>query len=504
MDLVALLITLVLMAYPAVLLMNWARRRSRFSMLIDKIPGPWALPLVGTAFHLFTQPRDEIFKFVDGMSRSYLPIFRTWAGPTAEVHLAHPKHIEVIMNSSVHIEKSSFYDFLHPWLGEGLLTSTGRKWHSHRKLITPTFHFKILESFTEVFAEKSHILVQKLKKEVNGKGFNIYPYITHCALDIICETAMGTTINAQDGGESEYVSAVYETSEVSLNRAVRPWLYPDFIFYRSSVGKKFKKNLNILHGFTNKIIQERKMAFSKKSPETNAPVNDGIGIKKRMAFLDLLLEASDDGKLLSDVDIREEVDTFMFEGHDTTSAGICYALLLLGHHPDVQEKVFQELNEIFQGSDRHPTMKDLQEMKYLERVIKETLRLYPSVPFIGRTLQEDVKIGDYTVPAGCTLWIHIYHTHRLPEYYPNPDQFDPDNFLPDRTMGRHPYAYVPFSAGPRNCVGQKFAMFEEKTILSSILRNYKVKSLDKIDDIKLLMELVLRPAHGINVTLEAR
>ena len=112
-----------------------------------------------------------------------------------------------------------------------------------------------------------------------------------------------------------------------------------------------------------------------------------------MSFLDLLIEISETQSKMTETEIREEVDTFMFEGHDTTSAAICWALFELGCHPEIQQKVYQELKEIFQDSDRMPTQADLAEMKYLERVIKETLRLYPSVPFIARKLDVDVKIS---------------------------------------------------------------------------------------------------------------
>ena len=112
--------------------------------------------------------------------------------------------------------------------------------------------------------------------------------------------------------------------------------------------------------------------------------------------------------------------------------------------------------------------------------------------------------GGYDIPAGCSFNLHIYNVHRNPDQFPNPEKFDPDNFLPERVVKRHPYAYIPFSAGPRNCIGQKFALAEEKTVLSYVLRNYKVKSLDKREDITLMGELILRPEKGINVTITPR
>lgn len=143
---------------------------------------------------------------------------------------------------------------------------------------------------------------------------------------------------------------------------------------------------------------------------------------------------------------------FIPKGHDTTSASVCWTLFLLGTSPEIQDKIVEELDSIFDGDrTRPPTMKELNDMKYLECAIKESLRLYPSVPFLGRHLHEDVQIGEYLVPAGTMALVSTYVLHRDKNVFPKPEIYNPDRFLPENSIGRHPYAYIPFSAGPRNC-----------------------------------------------------
>lgn len=185
-------------------------------------------------------------------------------------------------------------------------------------------------------------------------------------------------------------------------------------------------------------------------------IDDNVGEKKRLAFLDFMIEASDTkGSNITDADIRDEVNTLMFEGHDTTAAASSFFICILGIYPKIQDRVYQELQSIFQGSDRSITFQDTLEMKYLERVLLETIRMYPPVPAISRVIREDLKLvsKNLTVPKNSTVVIPQFFIHRDSKYYDNPDTFNPDNFLPEKCAQRHFYSFVPFSAGPRSCVG---------------------------------------------------
>ncbi|XP_016932948.4 cytochrome P450 4c3 [Drosophila suzukii] len=506
-------ITVLLIGSLVLFLVVYNKRRSRLVKYIEKIPGPAAMPFLGNAIEMNVD-HDELFNRVIGMQKLWgtrIGINRVWQGTAPRVLLFEPETVEPILNSQKFVNKSHDYDYLHPWLGEGLLTSTDRKWHSRRKILTPAFHFKILDDFIDVFNEQSAVLARKLAVEVGSEAFNLFPYVTLCTLDIVCETAMGRRIYAQSNSESEYVKAVYGIGSIVQSRQAKIWLQSDFIFSLTSEYKLHQSYISTLHGFSNMVIRERKAELAllqenNNNNNENAPdAYDDLGKKKRLAFLDLLIDASKEGTVLSNEDIREEVDTFMFEGHDTTSAAISWTLFLLGCHPEYQEQVVEELDAIFGDDKETPaTMKNLLDMRYLECCIKDSLRLFPSVPMMARMVAEDVNIGGKIVPAGTQAIIMTYALHRNPRVFPKPEQFNPDNFLPENCAGRHPFAYIPFSAGPRNCIGQKFAILEEKAVISTVLRKYKIEAVDRREDLTLLGELILRPKDGLRVKITPR
>ncbi|XP_041641434.1 cytochrome P450 4V2 [Cheilinus undulatus] len=467
---------------------------------IPEVEGTY--PIVGTALQFKTNAGD-FFRQIEEYTKVYStePLLKLWIGPVPFVILYHAETVEPIVSNPAHMEKAIVYNFLHPWLGTGLLTSTGPKWRQRRKMLTPTFHFTILADFLEVMNEQAEILVQKLDKKAGKGAFNCFSHITLCALDIICETAMGKKIYAQSNSDSEYVKSVYKMSDIISRRQRKPWFWSDLVYYYLGEGREHNRVLKILHSFTLKVIKERAENISTIESDSDSD----NGTKKRRAFLDMLLKTVDDeGNGMSHQDIQEEVDTFMFEGHDTTAASMNWAVHLLGSHPEVHRKVQQELDEVFGTSDRPATSEDLKKLKYLDCVIKEALRLYPSVPFFARFIREDCHINGYKVPKGANAVIITYALHRDPRYFPDPEEFRPDRFLPENSVGRPPYAYIPFSAGLRNCIGQKFALMEEKVILASILRNFNVEACQTREELRPVGELILRPERGILIKLERR
>ncbi|ETN69539.1 unspecific monooxygenase [Necator americanus] len=270
---------------------------------------------------------------------------------------------------------------------------------------------------------------------------------------------MGVNIRAQLGENKEYVRSVKDVCQLLWDRERLPWLWPTALWQLSGKAIRLDKALTIVQGFSRKVIAERKKLFGMK-PRDPA---------KKPAFLDLLLEMQE-ANSLTDNDIREEVDTFMFEG----------------------------------PNDRDLTLEDLRRLKQTEKVLKEALRVFPPVPMIARRLHNDVEICGETVPAGVTAMVVPFGTHRDPKYFSRPRDFYPDHFDIDECSRRSSYAFIPWSAGPRNCIGQKFAVLEEKVMLARLVRRYRFRATMTFEQNRGLPELILRPSQGIPLIIERR
>ncbi|XP_026727615.1 cytochrome P450 4C1-like [Trichoplusia ni] len=489
----------VLLAAAAVLVL-WMLFKNDEDPL-DKVPGPPKRPIIGNAWEIFRHPPDKFLYLLRDNWKEHGNRFVFKILGLRVLHVAGPEDIEVVLSHTKNIKKSIVYRFLKDWLGDGLLLSTGAHWHARRKILTPTFHFNILKSFSIIMEEKVQDMVEMLKTK-NGEALDVMPMVSDFTLFTICETAMGTKLDSdKTSNAKDYKAAILKIGMTTLSRTTRFWLHNDTIFNLSSHGKQFAQYLETVRSFADKVIAERKEERAQKQSLQRQESVDGVGTKRRMAMLDLLLEAQEKGQI--DIEgIRDEVNTFMFEGHDTTAMAITFGLMLLADHADVQERVFEEVQSILAGADRPVTLADLTEMKYMEAVIKEILRIYPSVPIIGREAVEDFKLGDLLVKKGSTIDVQIYLLHQNPELFPEPELFKPDRFLEGEA--RHPYAYVPFSAGPRNCIGQRFAIQEMKITLSEIVRNFKLVPKVKGFRPTLMADLVLRPVDPINVKFLSR
>ncbi|XP_066920606.1 cytochrome P450 4V2-like [Clytia hemisphaerica] len=452
---------------------------------------PQHYPIVGSCFHIETEA-PKFFKQL----RDWVPLngylFVIWLFWYPFVWIGKVEVAEAVLKSQDIITKSLVYDFLHPWFGTGLLTSTHQKWKVRRRAITPSFHFNILNEFQKIFITQAEVLAEKFRILADsGESFDVQIPVGLAALDIICETAMGVTINAQSDADSEYVNAINAGNKLLQERQKYPWLWPDFIYWKTGSGKFFREKLNILQGFTTNVINDK----------VKERGSDQAAEKKAKAFMDMLLDLYEKNEI--DIEgIREEVDTFMFEGHDTTAAGLSWTLFMLGLYPEIQQKLHNEIDKV--ADQEGDLVEKIKSIKYLEYVIKEGLRLHPPVMVYARVLEKAGQIDGITMPKGTQLVIDAFSLHTNPEYWDEPMKFNPERFSEEKYVKRNPYCYVPFSAGPRNCIGQKFAMLEEKVLLYHVLLNFEVVAMQKEEDVAACFEIIHKSENGLMVKLKHR
>ncbi|KAJ2949961.1 hypothetical protein O0L34_g11284 [Tuta absoluta] len=470
---------------------------------LSEIPGPRRWPLIGNAVETAFLNPETAFTYAR-RCRMYGPISKLTSFLVSVVNISDPDYVEKLLSTYRYNDKKTPYNFMRTWLCEGLLVSNGEKWKQRRKLLTPAFHFEILKSFCSTFNEQAERFLQLIDKETEEECIDITPLISRTTLNVMCETSMGTSVHSKDSESTieKYFNALFIFGNIIQKRIVTVWLHFDWVHKLLPLARTEKKLVADMHALTNKVIQDRRNL--RDNNDVDGSVNGEVSSKKpRLAMLDHLLELEKEGKI-DENGIREEVDTFMFEGHDTTSSALSFMIMRIANETKVQDRIYKELHQIFGDSQRVPTIEDLNQMRFLDCCIKESLRLYPGVPLIARYISEDINLGGYTVPQGAVAFIHVYDIHHDPDLYPDPEMFDPDRFLPEKCAGRHPFAYIPFSAGPRNCIGQKFAMYEIKTLMSSLLRRYRLEAVTRPQDVTFIADLVLRSKDPLYVRIRRR
>lgn len=491
---------ILLVITSCILLIPWYNKHRRYIKHLERYPSPPRVPLLGNALD-FRQPTGLIPKLCE-YARLYGDIVKIYLGPfPTKLLVSNYELVEQILSSHKNLNKGKEYQYLSKWLGRGLLICDGdNRWKSHRKLLLPSFHVQVFQEFLHVFETNAQLLVRKLEQELDSSSFDIQPYIQLCSLDIICEAALGTSIHAQEDGDSDYVKSISTMCTLFIKRSFNPRLRNNFLYKYSDLCREEERAIKILHRHSNKIIENRK-----KELQQNAPIQDEFRPNKKLTLLDLILAKRNDVSTLTDTAIREEIDTFMFAGHDTTAAAMGFTIFSLSENPHIQNNVMDELNAIFAGDvNRAVTLQDINKMRYLEAVIKEALRIYPSVPYYSRTVTEELNFDGGIIPQGVSLLLNVYGLHHNPEYFPDPEKFLPERFLGDRAPNGLPYSYIPFSAGPRNCIGQKFAMLEMKTMLSILLRHYEFLPSTPKHILSLSAVVVLSSRNGIRVGIRRR
>ncbi|XP_050542875.1 cytochrome P450 4C1-like isoform X2 [Daktulosphaira vitifoliae] len=436
---------------------------------------------------------------------------KTWIFNYLYVFLTNAEDIEEVITNPKFKRKSREYLVLQESImGQGIFSIDNiNQWKSNRKMVIAGFNYTIMRSFLPVFYEEACVLLKVLHMQCNqnSKGCDISVPISNATMEMIGRNALGIKFNAQNGVKHEFIENLFNTMTVWEYRITHPWYLNKTIFQFSTLKHKHDRSHKIINEFTDNIIKSKLAEIQKNKECIN---NDEIEQKnistKSKTFIEILLQNFQN---MSHKQIRDEIITIMIGGQETTAMANACIIFMLAHHQHVQNKVFEELEEIFSVGDlnRQPTYEDLQKMVYLERVIKETLRLYPPLPIIGRNLEEETKIGEYIIPANTSLYIFVIGLQTSSKYYENPEKFNPDNFLPEKCHNRHPYAYIPFSAGYRNCIGIKYAMLQMKTVISTMIRKFRFLPSDKCpttNDLRLMFLTTLKFVDGCHVKIENR
>ncbi|KAI4486267.1 hypothetical protein M0802_012411 [Mischocyttarus mexicanus] len=496
MEIIALLIVIIIITAVLFRSKKYLTLKLHQYNTVKNFDGPKAYPIIGNAF-LFLGDLSVITNRIIPLLPNYILPARVWLGLQLFVILEDPDQIKIITESSIGLEKSSLYDLPKIGFGNGLITAPSSIWKIHRKLLNQTFTESILANTTEKIVKHSNRLV-RIFESSNEKEIDILNYVQLCTMDIAYDTFVLLDLNLQGNPECKLLEYFTDLVSMFMERACKIWLRPDIIYYNLPVGKRLQNIISHVNKITKEVIRKKKESIRKNEIRHESRREDSGN--DTSAFLDSLFESFYHGGEYTEKEIQDEINTFIFAGSDTTGHAVSFAFLMLAMYPEIQEKLYAELYDIYGLCDPEDvpiTNQDIKKMKYLEQVIKETLRLFPSVPFIGRCLSEDIKVDENTViPKKSQVVIMIYTLHRNEKYWSDPLQFNPDRFLPGNYNSKY---FRPFGFVKRNCIGQGFAMLSMKIMIASALRKFiiRIDNPINIEDIPLLIGVTLKPANPV-------
>jgi len=385
---------------------------------------------------------------------------------------------EVLSKKKLYQKGKVGYDNLRLLLGDGLLVSEGEHWEKHRRLMQPHFRAK---SVTKYLNEINEVCRRRLGSWKDGQQVDLQKEMMQLAMDVIGITMFGFDFHEEGMRVGEEITECFEFI-ATLLRGQKPLPFIPNRGYR-----KFKKSKKYIDDFIFRTIQRKKAA---------GPTED----KK---LIDVLLHAVDDetGYQMSVEQLRDEICTIFLAGHETTALSMTWFWYLLSQHPDIEERLIREVDEVLEG--RMPEVSDIPKLRYTRMCIEEAMRLYPPVSVFPRNAMEDTTLGGYKIAKGSMLLLSPYVTHRDPDHWPNPEVFDPERFSEEAVKERKKSAYLPFGLGPRICMGIHFAMLEMIIMTSSIIQKYRL-CLPPGTQATPKFQSTLRPKETLMVTLETR
>lgn len=412
-------------------------------------------------------------------SETFGPAAYSEMGPMKVFQFTDPDLIhEVLVEKAAQFQKGNILRRAFvPFLGQGLLTSEGEFWKRQRKLAQPAFHPRRVDSYGDVMVAYTDRMLDSWH---TGQTLWLDREMMKLTLGIVCKTLFDADVSEEADRIGDLVNEVLEFANETI---ADPFPLPEWV--PTPRRQKLKAAMTELDAIIQRIIDARR--------QSNADRGD---------LLSMLLSARDDNDQgMSDKQLRDEVMTLFLAGHETTAMTMAWAWYLLTTHPAVYDRLQAEVDTVLAG--RAPTVADLAQLPYAERVIKEALRLYPAAPGANRQPLEDTTIGGYPVKKGVELSLSIWAMHRSDRYFPKPDQFDPERFSPEREKEIPKGAYLPFGGGPRVCIGNAFALMEARLLLVRMVQRARLELIPG-QTIKPIQLLTVRPVNGMQMKVSLR
>lgn len=437
-------------------------------------PGPRNLHPIRSALAFQRDP----LSFLTDLVKQY--------GDIAQFHLLHlpiivinrPEYVKrVLQDNNANYDKDVFlFRTVRPLFGNGLVTAIGgESWLRQRRLIQPAFHRQRIAAFGSLMTQTASEMLERWdKREDKDAPLNFSEEISEILLQIVCKALLN--IDTLSEQARTFSNAFVEASRILAIFARLP--FPPLTF-PTARNRRFWAEIAKMDQIIYELIQQRRQ--SKEDPGD---------------LLSMLIQAVDEetGEGMSDRQLRDELITILVAGHETGSNGLSWTCYLLAQHPEIGQRLYAEVDQVLAG--RIPTIDDLPHLTYTRMVLDEALRFYsPAWQLMRRACQKD-EMGGYRIPANATIFWSTYVLHRHPDFWEKPEEFYPEHFLPEQVAKRPRNAYVPFSNGPRICIGQSFAMTEMSLILATIVQRYRL-SLVPEHIVTLEPLLTLRPANGL-------
>ena len=378
---------------------------------------------------------------------------RVTIGPKVLYIFNHPDHAKhVLADNAANYHKGIGYVEARRALGDGLLTSEGELWRKQRRTIQPVFQHKRVAAQAPVIAAEATRLVERLRTHIGGGPVDVLHELTGLTLAVLGMALLDTELGAFDsiGARFEAVQdqAMFEMQTLGM---VPMWLPLPH-------QRRFRRARKELATIVDQLVDDR----------LASPRADGDDVLTRL----IVSSREEPDPRVGERRMRDELVTLLLAGHETTASTLGWTLHLLDEHPDVLARLRAEVIDVL--GDRQPSHADLERLPYTSMVLQETMRLYPPVWILTRNAQADDEIGGYHVPAGSDVLICPYTLHRHPALWPDPERFDPERFDPALTTNRPRYAYIPFGAGPRFCVGSHLGLLEATIVLATIVRELRL------------------------------